>query len=141
MRATGKLGPVSLSGAIGPGVSYRWGALVRTAEVDDPTLSAVYGAPATTDPVTYVSPALTADVGLGIRIGSSSWLTLGLFGIVESAGNEFRSRPGLGAAASLAGVQIDPALQQSAGLPSPSYHLASGTQYIVGPEIALRFGP
>ena len=114
---------------------------MRTAEVADPTLSSFYGAPATTDPVTYVSPALTADVGVGIRIGSASWLTLGLFGIVESAGNDFRSRPDLGAAASLAGVQVDPALQQSAGLPSPSYHLASGTQYIVGPEIAFRFGP
>jgi hypothetical protein len=141
VRATGKLGAFALTGAVGPGVSYKWGALVRRAELADPTLSSVYGAPATADPVSYLSPALTADVGLGIRIGSASWLTFGLFGIVESAGNDFRSQPGLGAAAALAGVQIDPALQQSVGLPSPSYHLASGTQYIVGPEIAFRFGP
>jgi hypothetical protein len=141
VRATGKLGPVSLSGAVGPGVSYKWGGMLRQAEVEDPQLAALYGIPTPSDPVPYLSPALTADLGIGLRIGAASWLVLGVFGIVESAGNGFRSTPSLSSVAALAGAPIDPAAQQSLGLPTPSYHLASGTQYIVGPEIAFRFGP
>jgi hypothetical protein len=141
VRATGKLGPVSLSGAVGPGVSYKWGAMVRQAEVADSALKDAYALPTPSDPVPYLSPALTADLGVGLRIGAASWLVIGVFGIIESAGNDFRSTPSLGSVASLAGAAIDPAVQSSFGLPSPSYHLASGTQYIVGPEIAFRFGP
>jgi hypothetical protein len=141
VRGTAKLGFASLTAAVGPGFSYRGGAMVRRATVADSQLAAAYNVPAATDPVAYVSPALTADVGLGLRIGASSWLTLGLFAIVESAGNDFRSSPGLDAVASLAGVQGGSSLDQVPGLPSPSYHFASGTQLLVGPEISLRFGP
>ena len=76
--------------AVGAGVAYRGGLLLRTGDVDDPNLKALYSAPSAPPIQYYLSPALTADVGVGFKIGSASFLTLSLVGVIESAGNDFR---------------------------------------------------
>lgn len=126
-----------MSAAVGAGASYRSGAMSRKASVDDPDLASLYSAPSVPPLKHYLSPALTGDVSIGFKIGSASWLTLGVFGIIETAGNNFRSEPGESLMNDLAGAQG----VKLPALPSAAYHYASGTQYIVGPEIAFRFGP
>ena len=140
-RASWKPSVFLLSAAVGPGVSYRYGLLSREATIADPTLAALFAAPNVSKPKSYFSPALTAEVNLGFKIGSASWLSLGIVGIIENAGNDFRVTPGDSltdeVVAGVAGANA--ALVPK--LPSAAYHIASGVQYIVGPELALRFGP
>jgi hypothetical protein len=119
-------------------VAYRGGLFLRTGDVDDPNLKALYSAPSAPPIQYYLSPALTADVGVGFKIGSASFLTLSLVGVIESAGNDFRSKPGE-SLLSLGGALPEGA--PSMGLPSAAYHYASGPQYLIGPELAFRFGP
>jgi len=137
VRASWKPGVFLMSAAVGAGASYRSGAMSRKASVDDPALASLYSAPSVPPLKHYLSPALTGDVSIGFKIGSASWLTLGVFGIIETAGNNFRSEPGESLTNDLAGGQG----VKLPALPSAAYHYASGTQYIVGPEIAFRFGP
>lgn len=140
-RASWKPSFFLLSAAVGPGVSYRYGALSREASVNDPAIAALFQAPDVSKPKSYLSPALTAEVNLGFKIGSASWLSFGLVGIIENAGNDFRVDPG----DSLTGDVISGVAGANAALvpklPSAAYHIASGVQYMVGPELAFRFGP
>jgi hypothetical protein len=142
VRATAKTSAVSFTGAVGAGASYRWGFLYRKAEIDDPALASLGKVPeANIEKV--LSPAVTADLGIGFRIGSTSWLMVSVVGILETAGNDFRSRPGDSLATDLVAGALPAGVDPNAlpKLPSASYHYASGPQYTVGPELSFRFGP
>ena len=142
VRATAKTSGVAFTGAVGAGASYRWGFLYRSAIIDNPELAALSKVPEATLK-TVLSPALTADVGVAFRIGATTLLTLSVVGIVETAGNDFRSRPGDSLVTDVAAGALPPGVDPNAvpKLPSASYHYASGTQYTVGPELSFRFGP
>ena len=142
VRATAKTGVLSWTGAVGAGASYRWGLLYRKATIADPALEGLAKVPDATVK-TVLSPAMTADVGIGFRIGATSWVVLSIVGMVETAGNEFRSIPGNSLAAGLASGALPAGVDASGvpALPSASYHYATGPQYTVGPELSFRFGP
>lgn len=142
VRATAKTSAVSFTGAVGAGASYRWGLLYRKATLVDPALESLGKVP-DANLETVFSPAVTGDVGVGFRIGNGSWLVLSVVGMVETAGNDFRSRPGQSLATNLAAGALPAGVDPNAlpKLPSASYHYASGPQYTVGPELSFRFGP
>ena len=138
VRASWKPSSFVLSGAVGAGASYRAGTMLRTATVEDPALSQLYAAPGVPPRKRYISPALTGDLAIGFKMGSASWMTVGIFGIIETAGNEYRSQPGESIAGDLTAGAAAAGL--SAGLPAAAYHFASGIQYLIGPEVVFRYG-
>lgn len=142
VRATAKTSAVSFTGAVGAGASYRWGLLYRKATLVDPALEGLGKVP-DANLESVFSPAVTGDVGIGFRIGSGSWLVLSVVGMIETAGNDFRSRAGQSLASDLASGALPAGVDPNAlpKLPSASYHYASGPQYTVGPELSFRFGP
>jgi hypothetical protein len=82
---------------------------------------------------TYVSPALSIDGSIALRLTPSVALALGALAWIETAGDDVRAAGskneyigGNGAAAPI---------------PTPPYRLAQGTQFFLGPYVGMQFGP
>jgi hypothetical protein len=117
----------------GVGVSYRELALKREATETDGVVRQDVYAPG---PVAYLSPALVIDGSLQVRLSRTVGLSLGVFVWADSASV---------AGSNATSPQADRALIGSGSPPAPiatpSYHLATGPQVLVGPFIGLEFGP
>lgn len=114
--------------AAGVGLSYKMMEMERKATTADGVTNA--DSRFVPDGKGYLSPALTADASLQIRLSPTTALAIGALIWAESAGQDTKSAP-------------DPSqrLSNGAPLPTPSYHYASDAQVFVGPYIGMQFGP
>ena len=83
---------------------------------------------------TYVSPALSLDGSIALRVSPSVAVALGLMGWFEAAGQGVQSKPSPDAYIGSSSVTPTP-------IATPAYHLASSSQLFVGPYIGVQFGP
>jgi hypothetical protein len=83
---------------------------------------------------TYVSPALSLDASIALRVSPSVAVALGLMGWFEAAGQSVQSKASPDAYIGSGSVTPVP-------ISTPSYHLATSTQIFVGPYLGLQFGP
>jgi hypothetical protein len=83
----------------------------------------------------YVSPALSIDLSVSLRVSPTTAIALGgmLWFETAGAGVESNSDPNQVAAAS--GSKVVTAI------PTPGYHLATGAQTFIGPYLGVQFGP
>lgn len=104
------------------------------------TVNATDGSGATStqvsDPIAYVSPAITAEAALQIRLGATTALSIGALMWADSASIWGKNT-----------VPPDPTKtlygngQAPVPLPTPQYTIASGPQVFVGPFAGMQFGP
>ncbi len=117
--------------AVGLGFAYRVVAMDRLATSTDGQNLVDYFTP---DPLTYLSPALSLEADLHLRMGRTFALVAGLVVWLENAGTAIVT-------------PSDPARYlynaQNPGVPirTPDYALTSGTQFFVGPMVGAQFGP
>ncbi|HEU4409271.1 MAG TPA: PEGA domain-containing protein [Polyangiaceae bacterium] len=117
----------------GVGVSRRLLALERdTRAKDDPSLRDVFATPAD---VGYWAPVVSLDPMLMYRLGGPTALGLGVSLLVESP-STFLNDKQTPTTAPEGNHRLGPS-----GLTTPAYELASGTQFFVGPFVAIMFGP
>ena len=114
--------------ALGPGLAYRYLVMTRDTEAD----GGLHGEVADTG-AGYVSALLSIELSAQLMLGKSTALSLGLLTWLEHAGSEVESEPRQQAVL-LGGER--PVLQAT-----PSYDMAAGTQWFLGPFIGLAFGP
>jgi len=122
--------------AAGPGVSVRLMSLTRQAiSTDNPALIDAY-APGS---VTYVSPALSMEGAIEVRPSDHLAISFGLFLWADNAsvGGSNATPPGMGHA--LTDRTSTTTLPEP--IPTPQYHVATGTQVLLGPFIGFHFGP
>jgi hypothetical protein len=135
-RATASFGSV-LRGTIagGVGLSVKELTMARNATASGTTGRDLY-VPAV---VQYISPAITAEAALHLRVSPTVAFSLGLLLWADNA--------------SIAGTNdVPPASAprylysaSASGLPkpieTPEYHLATGPQVFLGPQLGMQFGP
>lgn len=85
------------------------------------------------DAVSYLSPALSFELGAGYRLTPGFSVLLGATLWLETAHEDLRTAPDGQAYLSNG--------QDAVPLATPSYRLASGTQTFVGPYLSVMFGP
>jgi hypothetical protein len=85
----------------------------------------------------YVSPAISLDGSISLRVSPTAAVALGLMLMFETAGSDLQSNP--------SGNQVigssGPPVVGGAPITTPAYHLATGAQTFIGPYIGLQFGP
>jgi hypothetical protein len=115
--------------AAGIGLSYKQVFLQRKATSADGSLSDTYSP----DSVSYVSPGISIDAAVQLRVGQATALALGLMLWAENAGSSAATAPP--ANRNLGGNgQLVP-------IATPQYHLATGSQTFLGPYLGMMFGP
>ena len=127
-RATIDGKKLRVSFALGPGFGVHGMLMERTATTT--------GSPSATDafvpqPISYATPALSMEVAVAYRLSSSVSLTAGLSTWLENAGTD-------------ATTTADPRhyiFPLAVPLRTPSYRLASGTQFFLWPFLGMQFGP
>ncbi|MEO8874140.1 MAG: PEGA domain-containing protein [Polyangiaceae bacterium] len=127
-RATldGKVFRVSFSA--GPGLAYKEMFLVRKATTQDGTNRQ---GKEVSDSVSYVSPALVADVAVHLRLSPGFALSGGVLALFENAGTTHVDAQNQVIASSTGG----------APLRTFSYDTATGAQFFIGPYLGVEFGP
>jgi hypothetical protein len=127
-RATldGKVFRVSFSA--GPGLAYKDMFLVRKATTQDGTNRT---GKEVSDSVSYVSPALVADVALHFRVSGGFAFSGGIMTLFENAGETQVATQN----------QIIGGSSGAAPLRTYAYDAASGAQFFVGPYLGVEFGP
>jgi len=134
VRATTSFGSV-LRGSIagGVGFSIKEMTMVRKATASGTTGGDAYVP--SPEFVQYVSPALTLEASLQLRITPTVALTLGLLLWADNA-----SIAGTNDVAPSSGREL---YSKSGALPieTPQYHLATGPQVFLGPQLGMQFGP
>jgi hypothetical protein len=83
---------------------------------------------------TYLSPAVSLDGSIALRLSPATAIALGLMMMFETAGSDVQSSPN--GSQYIGGGQAPPA-----PLPTPAYHFATGAQTFIGPYLGLQFGP
>lgn len=127
-RATldGKFLRVSFSA--GPGIAYKDMFLVRKVQTQDGTNRQ---GKEVSDSVSYVSPALVADVAAHFRLSSAFALSGGILMLFENAGTTTVDSQS----------QVLANANGGAPLRTFAYDTASGTQFFIGPYVGVEFGP
>lgn len=126
-RATYHTERFRLSAALGPGVAYRFFEMDRTATLSSNTaLIDTYHPTNVTD---YWAPALSFDVSGQLRLSEHVAFVVGVDAWIENAGT--------GAVTAPDGLRF----LGPSPLRTPSYRLASGTQFYLWPYLGLQFGP
>jgi hypothetical protein len=118
---------VRVAFAAGPGVSVHVMGLERDAATTDGTMTDKFAA----EPVTYVAPAVSLEMNAAYRLSKGVSITLGVSAWLENAGSS-------------ATTDADPNhyfLPSGTPLRTPSYRLASGTQFYLWPYVGMQFGP
>ncbi len=109
----------------GPGLSYRLMQMERDATATQSGKALDKYVP---DPVGYVSPGISADASLQIRLSPATAIAVGVTFWADNA--------------SIAGNNASP---PSPGhnplIPTPGYNIASGPQVYIGPFVGMHFGP
>jgi hypothetical protein len=83
---------------------------------------------------TYVSPAISLDGSVALRVTPTLAIALGVMGWFENAGQNVQSNASPNQYIGSSGATPTP-------ISTPSYHLASSTQVFIGPYVGLQFGP
>ena len=118
---------VRVAFAAGPGLGVHAMGMERDATTTDGTMSDKFAAPV----VTYVAPAVSFEASAAYRVTKAVAITVGISAWLENAGSG-------------ATTQADPNhyfLPSGTPLRTPSYRLASGTQFYLWPNIGMQFGP
>ena len=84
----------------------------------------------------YVSPALTLEASLELRVTPTVAFTLGLLLWADNA-----SIAGTNDVAASSGRQLYAASGAPQPIETPQYHLATGPQVFLGPQLGMQFGP
>ena len=133
VRASYALPRVRFTAAAGVGLSYKAMLMKRdTAAVDGSGLHETY----VPDAVSYLSPGVSAEAALHVRLTSTLALAVGAEFWAENAASGTASPPSPGRRlfSSQSGVQpVD--------VSTPQYHFASGAQVFLGPFLGMQFGP
>jgi hypothetical protein len=109
----------------GPGVSYRLMQMERDATATSTGKALDKYVP---DPVSYVSPAISADGSLQFRLSPTVAIAVGVTFLADNA--------------SIAGnSSVAPAPGRNPLIPTPGYNIASGPQVFIGPFLGMQFGP
>ncbi len=117
----------------GVGLSYKQMFMVRTATALDTTNRRDAYSP---DSVGYVSPAVTVEGALQIRLTPTIALAVGLEMWADNA-----SIAGSNASPPSPGRALVAAGQTPAPIPTPQYHFATGPQVFLLPFLGMQFGP
>jgi len=115
------------SAAAGVGLSYRHLLVKREVAAEDG------GANEYADDVGYLSPALSGELAGQFHVSRSTSLAVGLQVWLETAGDTTVTEPDPDA------VLIGGPLPQPVA--TPSYDVAAGAQFFLGPYLGLQFGP
>jgi hypothetical protein len=132
VRGTVQTQRIRASLAAGLGLSYKVMAAQRKTESTDGrglTDNDVL------DTVSYVSPAISADLAIHFRAGPATGLSLGVMLWAENAGNSAATSP------DTKRFLTNAATQTAVPLATPAYHLASSPQVFLGPYVGMQFGP
>ncbi len=120
----------------GVGLSYREIAMQRVAS--DNNGNSVTFVPGS---VGYLSPAISAEAGLQLRLSSTFGLVLGLQLWADNASIAgTNSSPAQTPCSATVTGNCSPPLGSNP-IPTPSYHFASGPQISIGPYLGIAFGP
>jgi hypothetical protein len=117
----------------GVGLSYQQMYLVRRATAQDGTDRKDAYSP---DSVAYISPAVTLEGALQIRLTPTIALSVGLEMWADNA-----SIAGSNASPPSPGHALVAPSQIPAPIPTPQYHFASGPQVFLLPFLGMQFGP
>ncbi|MFO0678272.1 MAG: PEGA domain-containing protein [Polyangiaceae bacterium] len=85
---------------------------------------------------TYVSPAVNVDASVQFRLSPTTSLALGCLAWLETAGKDAHTAPDYTRFIGNPSSSVPPE-----PLNTPSYTLASQTQFFLGPYLGLQFGP
>jgi hypothetical protein len=112
----------------GPGLAYKDMFLIRKATTQD---GSNRSGKEVSDSVSYVSPALVADVAVHFRLSGGFAFSGGILTLFENAGETQVATQNQVLASNTGG----------APLRTFSYDAASGAQFFVGPYLGVEFGP
>jgi hypothetical protein len=122
----------------GVGLSFREIAMQRIATLSDGSGANIKTVP---NGVGYVSPAISIEGGVQLRLTQTLGVVVGAQFIAENASIAGQNQTSAQAPCSSAGQSnCTPPLGGSA-IQTPAYHLASGPQVMIGPFVGLAFGP
>ncbi len=131
VRASYSLPAVRLTAAAGLGLAYRVMLMKRDSTATDGSgLRGLY----IPDPVTYLSPAVSAEAAVALRVTPTLAVAIGAEFWAENAASGTASPPSPGQ--KLYAPNTTPATD-----PTPQVHFASGPQIFLGPFLGLEFGP
>jgi hypothetical protein len=135
VRATASFGPL-LRGTIagGLGLSIKEMSMKRVATASGTTGQDTY----VPSPlfVQYVSPAITAEAALHLRVSPTIAFSLGLLMWADNA-----SIAGTDSVGPSSGRQLFATSGPPKPIETPEYHLATGPQVFIGPQLGMQFGP
>lgn len=132
-RAIFPIGPiVRATVAGGLGVSYKQMIMTRRAVATTGGAQDFY----VPGSVGYVSPAVTAEAAVQIRVVPTLAVAVGVLLWADNA-----SIAGTNSVPSQAPRNLVAANQPPQPIPTPEYHLATGPQVFLGPFVGLQFGP
>jgi hypothetical protein len=130
VRVATKVSRFRFDFAAGPGIAYRAFAMKRDTEAEDGRTGFYSDIGAS-----YVSALLSLEASVGYELGGSTSISLGVTSWFEHAGDDTTSRP--------EERSVLTAIDGQAPTPhaTPSYDLANGPQWFIGPFLGLAFGP
>jgi hypothetical protein len=120
----------------GVGLSYKRIFMERTTTATDGTNRSDVFSPTSTDGVAYLSPAITVEGALHLRVTPTVAIAVGMIMWADNA-----SIAGSNSTPASAPRTLVAAGQPPASIATPQYHLATGAQVVLGPFIGLQFGP
>jgi hypothetical protein len=120
----------------GVGLSYKKIFMERTTTATDGTNRSDVFSPTSTDGVAYLSPAITVEGALQLRVTPTVALAVGMIMWADNA-----SIAGSNSTPPSVARTLVAAGQLPASIASPQYHLATGAQVFLGPFIGVQFGP
>jgi hypothetical protein len=133
VRASYAFSAFRVTAAAGLGLSYKVMLMKRdTAATDGSGLQNTF-VPGT---VSYLSPGVSAEAALHVRITRSLAFAAGAEFWAENAASGTASPPSPGKVLVSAQPNVLPVT-----VPTPQYHFASGAQVFLGPFVGLQFGP
>lgn len=116
----------------GLGISYKQMAMTRRAVATSGGAQDFY----VPESVGYLSPAVTAEVGLHARVSPTIAIAVGALLWADNA-----SIAGSNSVPTQAPRRLVAQGQLPQEIPTPQYHLATGPQVFLGPFVGLQFGP
>jgi hypothetical protein len=120
----------------GPGVSYRLMQMERDAAATDNSGRIDKYVP---DPVSYISPAISADASVQFRLSPTVAIAVGLEFWADSA--SIAGNNSVGPSTGHALVNPSNSSATPVPIPTPGYNIASGSQVLLGPFLGMQFGP
>ncbi len=130
----GRLLRATIAGGVG--LSYKKIFMERTTTATDGTDRHDVFSPTSTNGVAYLSPAITVEGALHLRVTPTIAIALGMVMWADNASLwGSNSTPPAAARTLVAPGQLP------ASIATPEYHLATGAQVFLGPFVGVQFGP